>query len=145
VTFDKPFDPREQDIEDRDTGTFRMAIPFVTDPVHVQALKGNVPADTCAGCGLHMGLHYDTSGIYLIGCTGALKRQQLGLTEIRGFGVPGDAHPAVSRRLQWALETDCGATAAALMEALDCDSRLRVGRILAEHAVQAYLMSEGKD
>ena len=122
---------------------YTLPRPLSTDPIHVRAMRGELDKDACAGCGEPMRLHYDSTGIYLIGCEGAMKRHSLGLLEtrpLRQYG--GDAHPTVSRRLQWALEVDCGPAMASLMEALSHDDKQQLARVLAEHAVAAHLCEE---
>lgn len=112
-----------------------------SDPIHVRALRGELDADTCSGCGEAIALHYDTTGCLLIGCLGAAKRRQLGLMERRSASMLtfGDPHWTITRRLQWALQTDCGPAMASFCECLGEDGTKEVARVLSEHAIRSYL------
>ena len=64
--------PEFQPVEPEDSAT--LPSPGLTDPIHIQALRGELPEDTCAGCGLPTRLHHTFAGAF-IGCAGAMRQQ----------------------------------------------------------------------
>ncbi len=134
-----PADPREQAVED----VYHLPRPLLTDPIHVQAMRGDMDHDGCAACSEPMRLHYDTSGIFWIGCDGALRRRSLGLVGIGDEFILGDQHPAVSEAVRSYLLTSCGALTYLFAETRR-DEQVQIARTLAVLAVRAYLKESGR-
>ena len=82
---------------------------FTTPSPILLALRSELPAETCSACGYATALHYDTSGLHWLGCTGVAARLRLGKMvsrPLRDTEVWGDQHPGVSLALLDALDPD---------------------------------------
>lgn len=102
------------------------------------------PEPRCSCCNEYTWMHYDTSGCFWIGCMGALKRKELGLTEENGKArtyLWGDQHPAVSVTVRRVLATACGPLTATFND-LSSDQQTEFARQIAKHAVEAHLREE---
>src|SRR5688572_29308265 len=145
VTFElPPADPREQAVASEDS-SYALPQPGVSEPIYLQALRGSLPADTCAACGGPTAYHYDTSSFYYVGCHGVSARLALkGLINrpLRDVQEWGDAHPAVSSAVRDVLLVGSGQDVAYFYNSLSADERLHWSRRIAAVAVAAYLASE---
>lgn len=138
--FDKPpSDPREQDVEEVRYGLPR---PLVTDPVHVQALRAELPLESCAACGHKTWLHYDTLGLVWIGCLGARNRIALNLTDAHHY--VNDAHPFVRRQLEMAFDVALGPAMASFTESIGHTGRDELALRIVDIVVTAYLKESGR-
>jgi len=95
------------------------------------------PYPACAGCGEQTDLHYDTSGLFWIGCAGALRRRALGL--VNGERLVVTRHPEVSQAVRGALLTSCGVMSSVYTD-LTLSQQIEMANLLAAVAVRA-----GKD
>ena len=136
-------DPRDPDVlADAYDG---LPILGHSEPIHLQALRGSLPAESCAACGQPNALHYDTGGFYFVGCHGVPARRALSALvsrSLRDVAEWGDPHPAVSSIIRDALTVGCGQDVAYFYQQLSADERLHLSRRLAELAVVAYLAGQ---
>src|SRR5688572_20314460 len=143
--FMKPRDPRDPDVlTDAYDG---LPVPGHSEPIHLQALRGSLPAESCAACGQPNALHYDTSGIYFVGCHGvAARRAVSGLVSrpLRDVAEWGDQHPSVSSAIRDALLVGCGQDVAYFYNTLTADERLHLSRRLASIAATALRAEDAK-
>ena len=147
MKFDPPPpDPREQPVVSEDS-SYALPQPGVSEPIHLQALRGSLPAESCAGCGQPIALHYDTGGFYFVGCHGVPARRALSALvrrPLRDVAEWGDPHPAVSSAMRDALTVGCGQDVAYFYNSLTADERLHLSRRLGEIAVVAYLAEQAR-
>ena len=126
---------------------YALPQPGISEPIHVQALRGTLPADTCNACGHPVALHYDTSGILYVGCQGVASRLALRtMTDrpLRDVITYGDAHPVVSAAIRDALRVGCGVDVAQWFEGLRHDERINLSRRLAEISAIALRMEDAR-
>lgn len=99
----------------------------------------------CSGCGELNHLHQDTTGVFWIGCMGALRRKELGLTDEqpRYADLWSDRHPSVSRVVRLLLSTACGHVTE-LFNNLPQDQQMEMARLLARFAVDAQIAEDAK-
>lgn len=106
-------------------------------PLHVRALRGELPEDTCCACGHptidHVG-----------GCAQAIRANKPMQTSYPLGLLYGDPHRAVTEAITLALEDSCGPAVALLFETLGNDERLMVARQLSRAAVSAHLAEMAK-
>lgn len=142
-------DPREQVVEQ----PYALPQPGVSEPItvapppHLLALRGELPAATCAACGEPNALHYDTSGYYFVGCHAVPSRKHLAVLSqrpMRDTTVWGDAHPGMSVAIRDALLTGCGVEVSAFYDSLSADARLNLSRRLAEVAALALRVEDAR-
>lgn len=121
-------------------GLFALSQPGIDVPIHLLALRGELPAATCAACGEPNALHFDTSGFHFLGCAGVPSRKALArLTQrpLRDTAVWGDAHPTVSAAIRDVLLAGCGLEVSQFYDGLRVDERINLSRRLAEIAAIA--------
>jgi hypothetical protein len=139
-------DPREQDVSSEDS-SFALPSPGVTEPVYLQALRGRLPAETCAACGQPNAYHYDTSGIYFVGCHGVPSRRALNVLmtrSLRETAEYGDPFPAVSSAIRDVLLVGSGQDVAYFYNSLTAEERVNLSRRIAEVAVTAFRAEDAK-
>jgi hypothetical protein len=158
VTLDtKPFDPREQAVNESHESTDAPypGLPVLghsepielAPPPHLLALRGELPANTCAACGEPMALHYATDGCLWVGCYGVSSRKALEAMvprSLRDATVWGDAHPMVSAAIRDLLLVACGVETATWFSGLQADERINLSRRLAEVAAIAVRAEDAK-
>ena len=141
----KPDDPRDPPVAE---DGYVHSGPELTAPSPILlALRGSLPAETCAVCGFATALHYDTSGLHWIGCTGVPARKRLGTMvsrPLQQIETWGDQHPGVSLALLDALRVGCGAEVAQFIDTLSASECLNLSRRLAEIAVTAHLAEDAR-
>ena len=141
-------DPRDPEVMDVLADAYD-GLPVLghSEPIHVRALRGSLPAETCAGCGQPNAYHLDTAGLYWVGCQGVPARHALKalvsrpLSDVQEWG---DAHPTVSSALRDALLVGCGQDVAAFFNGLSADERLHLSRRLASIAAVALRAEDAK-
>ena len=101
------------------------------EPVFVRALRGEVPEDTCSGCGQPTVDHYG-------GCAYAIRQNKPMQTTYPLGLLYGDPYLEVTRAVTVALEEACGPAIAVMFETLGNDERLMVARQLSRVAVEAF-------
>ncbi len=144
---DRPQLPAEFQPTDEETYVSTRSGELAVDPspqhaaTVLRALRGELPAGTCTGCGEPTALHYDTSGLAYIGCDGVASRKALKALRsrpMRDTFVSGDEHPLVSAALRDALLAGCGPAVTYFYETLGWEDRLMLSRRLAELACIAH-------
>lgn len=139
-------DPRDPPVKDE--GSY-PGLPVLghSEPIHLMALRGELPAATCNACGQPNAYHFDTSGCLFLGCHGVLARRRLEALKrqpMRDLTVWGDQHPAVSATLRDALRAACGPAMSEFFDTLPSEDRVAISRRLAELSVIAYLAEQYK-
>jgi hypothetical protein len=139
VTMDDPREPPHPEDEGSYPG---LPVPGHSEPIHLLALRGDLPAQSCAACGEATAYHYDTSGILFIGCHGVMARKRLHAMKTQpmtDLTVWGDQHPVVSATVRDALRSACGPAMSVFFDTLPSEDRVAISRRLADLAVIAYL------
>jgi hypothetical protein len=141
----KPPDPREPDVmEDAYDG---LPVLGHSEPIHLLALRGDLPAQACSACGEPQAYHFDTSGFLFLGCAGVMSRKRLAAMKqqpMRDLTVWGDQHPTVSATIRDALRAACGPAMSEFFDTLPSEDRVAISRRLAELSVIAYLSEQYK-
>lgn len=129
---------------DTDEGSFVMPSPGFSAPLlraerpHVLALRGELPADSCAACGQPIALHYDTTGNASIGCVGVLARKRLAQRtpqSLHNLTVFGDIHPEVSEAVRDVLFAACGPRVSMFWDELSVEEQWNISRRMAQIVV----------
>lgn len=129
--------PEFQPVED---DSYALPQPGVSEPIHIQALRGTLPPGTCNACGEPTELHMDTTGALWVGCAGVLARRKIAeliRRPLQHTTTYGDPHPTVSAAVRDAFRVALGPDASEWFDSLTADQRLHLSRRLAEIAAVA--------
>jgi hypothetical protein len=132
-------DPREQEVAE---DGYVHAGPDLTTPAPILlALRGTLPADTCAACGEAIAYHYSVCGRHKLDCADVPARKRSPRNPLHW----SDASPDVTCAVRKALLLDCGPGMDVHCASYTHEELLQIARTVAKAATKAIRERDRQD